>query len=82
MCLFVLFCFLEFLSKKIFFNFLCGIRIIDALQQHTENVRKIDQAEFVENLPLSYLPYRFLHNLQSFLLREKVKISDLLKTNN
>ena len=30
---------------------------------YCENFRKIEQAELVENLPTSYLPYRFLHNL-------------------
>ena len=43
---------------------------------------KIEQAELAENLPPSYLPYRFLHNLHSFLLWEKVKILDFLKTND
>ena len=32
--------FLEFLSKKIFFTFLCWIWIIDASQQYCENFRK------------------------------------------
>ena len=36
----------------------------------------------VENLAPSYLLYRFLHDLASFLLWEKVKIFDFLKTNN
>ena len=40
------------------------------------NFRKIEQAEYVEKLPPSCLPYRFLHNLQSFLLWEKVKMFD------
>ena len=34
--------FLEFLSKKIFFTFLCWIYIIDASQQDCENFRKND----------------------------------------
>ena len=34
---------------------------------------KTEQAELVENLPQSYLPYRFLHNLHSFLPWEKLK---------
>ena len=38
---------------------------------------KNEQAELVENLHPSYLPYRFLHNLHSFLPREKLKIFDL-----
>ena len=45
-----------------------------------DNIVKIseknEQGELVENLPPSYLPYRFLHNLHSFLLWEKVKIFD------
>ena len=40
----------------------------------------IEQVELVENLAPSYLPYRFLHDLASFLLWEKVKIFDFLKT--
>ena len=38
--------------------------------------------ELVENLALSYLPYRFQHDFASFLLWEKVKIFDFLKTND
>ena len=42
---------------------------------------KIEQEELVENLPPSYLPYRFLHNLRSFLLWVKVKMFNFfLKT--
>ena len=40
---------------------------------------KIEQAELFENVSPSYLPYRILHNLHSFLLCEKVKIFDLKK---
>ena len=36
--------------------------------------------KLVKNLPPSYLPYKFLHNFHSFLLWEKVKILDFLKT--
>ena len=43
---------------------------------------KNEQAELVENLSPIYLPYRFLHNLQSILLLEKVKIFDFLKPND
>ena len=43
---------------------------------------KIEQVELVENLAPSYLPYRLLHDLASFLLCEKVKIFDFLKTND
>ena len=71
--------FLEILSKKIFFTFLCWIWIIDVSQQYCENFRKIEQVELVENLAPSYLPYRFLHDLASFLLWEKVKLFDFFK---
>ena len=36
----------------------------------------------VENLPPSYIHYRFLYNLHFFLLWEKVKIFEFLKTND
>ena len=72
--------FWKFLSKKIFFTFLCWIWIIDVSQQYCENFRKKnEQTELVENLPPSYLPYKFLHNLHSFLLWEKVKLFDFSK---
>ena len=66
--------FLEFLSMKIFFLFVCWIWISDVSQQYCENLRTSDQAELVENMPPSYLSYRFLHNLHPLLLWEKVKI--------
>ena len=69
--------FLEFLIKKIVFKFLCRICIVS--QQYCENFRKIEQAQLIENLPPSYLLYRFLHNMHSFLLRGKVKILDFFK---
>ena len=72
----------EFLSKKTFFTILCWIWISDVLQQYSENFRKIEQVEHVENLAQSYLPYKFLHHLASFLLWEKVKIFDFLKIND
>ena len=71
--------FLDFLSNKIFFTFLCWIWIIDVLQQNGENFRKIEQVELVENLAPSYLPYKFQHDLASFILWEKVKIYDFFK---
>ena len=43
-------------------------------------IRKIEQVKLIENLPPSYLPHKFLHNFHSFLLWEKVKILDFLKT--
>ena len=47
-----------------------------------KNSEKFKQVELVENLAPSYLPYRFLHELASFLLWEKVKIFDLKKNND
>ena len=69
--------FWNFCLRKYFF-FLCWTWIIDVSEQYCEHFRKIEQVELVENLPLSYLPYQFLHNLLSFLLWEKVKIIDFL----
>ena len=74
--------FWNFCLEKIFFTFLCWMWITDISQQFCENFGKIEQAELVENLPSSYLPYRFLHNSHSFLLWEKVKIFNFLKTND
>ena len=73
---------LEFLSKKIFFTFLCWIWIIGVLQQYCKISEKIEHGELVENLALIYLPYRFLHDLASFLLWKNVKIFDFLKPND
>ena len=42
--------FFGFLSKKIFFTFLCWIWVTDVLQQYCENFRKIEQVKLVENL--------------------------------
>ena len=67
---------------KYFVTFLCWISIIGVSQQYCENFRKIKQVELVENLPPSYIPYRFPHTLHSFLLWEKEKIIDFLKTND
>ena len=44
-------------------------------------IQKIEQAELVENLPPSYLPYRFLPNLHSFLLWSKSENIWFIKTN-
>ena len=53
--------------------------MIDVSQHYCENFRTIEQAELVENLLPSYLPYKFLHNLHACFLGEKVKIFDFLK---
>ena len=71
----------NFYSKVIFMNFclrkcftfLYWIWIIHVSQQYCENFRNIEQEEPVENLAPNYLPYRFLHDLASFLLWDKVK---------
>ena len=47
-----------------------------------KNFSKIEQVELVKNLASSYLSYSFLHDFASFLLWEKVKILDFLKTND
>ena len=49
---------------------------------NVKNSEKNEHVKLVENLAPSYLPYRFLRDLASFLLWEKVKIFDFLKTND
>ena len=69
--------FLDFFVKENIFYF--SLLIVDyscITTKYCENFRKIEQAEIVQNLPPSYLPYIFLHNLHSFLLWEKVKKID------
>ena len=70
--------FLEFLSKEIYFTFLCWFELLMFHNNIVKISEKLNKRD-VENLPPIYLPYRFLH-LQSFVLWEKVKIFDLLKT--
>ena len=72
--------FFNFLSKKIIY--LLFFAEFELLMFHNNIVKiseKIKQVKLVENLPPSYLPYRFLHDLASFLLWEKVKIFYLKK---
>ena len=74
----------NFYSKAIFQNFclrkyfLLFFAEFELLIFHNNTVKisekKIEQAKLVENLPPSYLPNRFLHNLHPFLLWEKLKI--------
>ena len=63
------------------FNFLLFFAEFKLSMFHNNIVKiwkkKIEQAALVEILPPGYLPYRFLHNLPSFLLWEKMKIFDL-----
>ena len=51
---------------------------------HNNTVKILEKLNklLVENLAPNYLLYRFLHDLASFLLWEKVKIFDFLKTND
>ena len=68
--------FLKCLTLKIFLTFLCLIWIIDASKKYCENFRKKnEQAEIVENLSTSYLPYKFLPNLNCIKSRQKLQIT-------
>ena len=67
-----------YVSENIFYFSLLNLNCFCS-QQYRESFRKIEQAKLVENLPPSYLPYRFLQNLHSW---EKGKIFDFLKTND
>ena len=61
--------FVEFISERIFF-FLIFFAEFKSLMFHNNIVKiseKNEQAELVENVPPSSLPYIFLHNLHSFL---------------
>ena len=77
----------NFCSKVIFWNFCLRKYVLlffaefELLMFHN-NIVKISEnlnGKLVENLAPSYLPYRFLHDLASFLLWEKVKIFDCFK---
>ena len=71
----VIFCF----SKYFFLLFFADFELLMFHNNIVKISEKIEQAELVENLPSSYLPYKFLHNFHSFLLLEKVKILDFFK---
>ena len=68
----------NFYSKVIFWNFCLRKYFFYFSLLNLNNIvkisEKIEQVELVENLTLSYLPYKFLYNLHSFLVWEKVKI--------
>ena len=66
---FFFFFFFNFFPRKYFSFSFAELNYINVSQQYCENFRKIEQAE----LQATYLPYRFLHNVHTFLLREKVK---------
>ena len=72
--------FFYFLSKKIFLLFFAEFKLLMFHNNILKISEKIEKAELVENLRGSYLPYRFLHNLRSFLLWEQVKKFDFKNT--
>ena len=74
--------FLNFCLRKHFLLFFAEFELVMFYNNIVKIFRKIEQVEHVENLPPSYLPYKCLHHLASFLLWEKVKIFDFLKTND
>ena len=73
-------CFFNISVRKYFLLFFAEFELLMShnnivkISENWENFRKFEHAELVESLPSSYLPYRFLHNLHSFLLAGKVKI--------
>ena len=72
--------FWKFCLRKYFLLFFAEFELLtfyNNIVKISENLNKWN----VENLAPSHLPYRFLHDLASFLLWEKVKIFDFLKTN-
>ena len=68
--------FLEFFTKKIFLIFFAEFELLMFHNYIVKTSEKLNKRNF-ENLPSIYLPYRFLHNLHSFLQWEKVKIFDV-----
>ena len=73
----------DFCLRKYFLFFFAELKLL----MFYNNIVKISEklnllVELIENLAPSYLPYRFLHDLASFLLWEKMKIFDFLKTND
>ena len=71
--------FLNFRPRKYFYFFFAKLELLIFHNSFSENFRKIEQAELVENLPPRYIRHCFLHNLHSSSLREKVKKFDLKK---
>ena len=81
----------NFYSKVIFWNvclrkyFLIFFAEFELLMFYNDIVKiseKLNKWDWLKILAPSYLPYRLLHDLASFLLCEKVKIFDFLKTND
>ena len=73
--------FWNFCLRKYFFLFFAEFELFMFHNNIVEISVKMEH-KLVENLTPSYLPYRFLHYLHSFLLWENVKIFDFLITND
>ena len=71
--------FWNFCLRKYFLLFFAEFELLTFYNNIVKISEKIEQVELGENLAPSYLPYRFLHDLASFLLWEKVKIFDFFK---
>ena len=68
--------FLDFCLSKHFLLFFAEFELLMFHNNIVKISEKIEQVKLVENLPPSYLPYKFLHNFHSFSVWEKVKILD------
>ena len=80
--LFFFFVFFNFFLRKYVLLFFAEFELLMFHNNIVKIVVKIKQVKLVEKLPPSYLPYRFLHKLCSFLLCERVKIFEKKKKNN
>ena len=71
--------FCNFCLSNLFLLFFAEFELLMFHNNIVKISEKIEQLKLVENLPPSYLPYKFLHNFHSFLLWEKVKIFDFFE---
>ena len=71
--------FWNFCLRKYFLFFFAEFELLLFYNNIMKISEKLKKVELVENLPPSYLPYRFLHDLVSFLPWEKVKIFDFFQ---
>ena len=67
---------MNFCLRKYFLLFFVEFELLMFNNNIVKISEKNEQVELVESLALNYLPYKFLHDLASFLLWEKVKIFD------
>ena len=70
--------FWNFCLRKYFFLFFAEFELLTFYNNIVKISEKLNKSNLLKNLAPSYLPYRFLHDLASFLLWEKVKIFDFL----